>query len=164
MKNWSMALVALAPLALLGCGAESASSVFTVTSNDPLVSKALPAIRQACPGLDTYSSQFKQIRVENNYRTAVVFDIPEAARIPDAYKAYGHTCFIEIAPDGSGIFVEKMACKSVCLDQVNTPDGQLKIALASDEEVKRRECLTVFDLDPKTKQTIALPKPAHCKS
>lgn len=134
MKNWNMALVAVAPLALLGCGAESASSVFTVTSNDPLVSKALPAIRQACPGLDTYASQFKQIRIENNYRTAVVFDIPEAARIPDAYKASGHTCFIEIAPDGSGIFVEKMACKSVCLDRADVPDGQLKLPLSLDAQ------------------------------
>jgi hypothetical protein len=133
MKIWSMALVAAAPLVMSGCGAESASTVFTLTSNDPLVSKALPAIRQACPGLDTYASQFKQIRIENNYRTAIVFDIPEAARIPNTYKASGHTCFIEIAPDGSGIFVEKAACKSVCLDQADVPEGQLKLPLVSEK-------------------------------
>jgi len=129
MKNWSMALVVVAPLALLGCGAESTSSVFTVASNDPLVSKTLPAIRQACPGLNKYTSQFEQVRVENGYRTAVVFDIPESARIPDSYKAYGHTCFIEIESDASSIFIEKAACKSVCLDQASVPDGQLKLPL-----------------------------------
>jgi hypothetical protein len=166
MKKWTSPLIAVV---LVGCGesqpeqATSVRSVFTVDTKDELVIKALPATRLACPGLDRYASQFEDVRVEQQYRTAIVFYIPENTEIPDVYKAGGNNCFVEIAPDGSDIFVEKMACKSVCLDQVNTPDGQLKIALASDEEVKQRECLTVFDLDPKTKETVALPKPAHCK-
>lgn len=126
MKRWSLGLTALA---LVGCGSESAGSKFSVTTNDTLVANALPAIRQACPGLDKYASQFKAVRVEDNYRTSVVFDIPETAQIPDSYKAGGHSCFVEIDPDGKSIIVEKLACKSVCLDQAETPNGPLKIAL-----------------------------------
>jgi hypothetical protein len=122
-------LLGLSLLGLSGCGKEVAPSVFAVSSSDQLVIKALPGIRQVCPGLDKYSQTFKNIRVGGDFRTAILFDIPEIARIPDAYNAGGHTCYVEIDSTGKSIFIEKLACKSICLDQLNTPDGQLKIDL-----------------------------------
>ena len=147
-----------------GCGDEGPKAVttFAVDTQDELVTKVLPATRLACPGLNKYASEFDSVRVEQQYRTAIVFHIPESSSIPASYKAGGHNCFIEIEKDASAILVEKAACKSVCLDQLDVPDGQLKLALASDEEVKRKECLTVFSVDPETKQVVALPKPKHC--
>ncbi len=42
------------------------------------------------------------------------------------------------------------------------------VAKAEAELIKKRgegsECLTVYDMNPETKQVFALPKPAHCKS
>lgn len=119
-------------LYLSGCGKASPPPVFTVATNDELVINTLPAIREACPGLDKYAHSFETIRVESHFRTAILFDVPESTTIPAAYKAGGHTCYVEIDSDGKSIYIEKLACKSICLDQLNTPDGQLKIALSKE--------------------------------
>lgn len=130
MKARILGLLGFSLLVLSGCGKEStAPSVFAVTSDDHLVVKTLPGIRQVCPGLDKYSQTFRNIRVVDNFRTSIIFDVPETARIPDAYKAGGHTCHVEIDSEGKSIFIEKLACKSICLDELKTPDGQLKIDL-----------------------------------
>lgn len=165
MRKW---IAVLAALLVAGCGDKAAeqpkpsSSVFTVQTKDELVLKALPATRLACPGLDKYATQFEDVRVEPLYRTSIVFHVSETAKVPDAYKANGHNCFVEIEGDASAILIEKSACKSICLDEVAVPDGQLKLDLASDEEVKRRECLTSYDYDPVTQKTFEVQKPAHC--
>jgi nitrous oxide reductase len=118
-------------MTLMGCDKDQPqSTTFTVVTDDPKVNTALPAVRQACPGLDTYSSQFANTRVQQQFRTAIVFDIPDTARLPDAYKAAGHTCYLEIDSAGKTLFIEKQACKSVCLDQLDTPQGQLSLPLA----------------------------------
>lgn len=122
----------LAVSLLMGCGAESpkAPVAFNINTDNELVLKTLPATRMACPGLDKYAGDFQDVRVENHYRTTIVFHVPDQSRIPDAYKAGGHNCFIEIEGDGSAILIEKLACKSVCLNQLDVPDGQLKLTLA----------------------------------
>lgn len=117
-------------LYLSGCGDGPPTTEFVVVSDNELVTKSLPAIRRACPGLDKYSSSFEKARIENNYRTSILFDVRESSKVPGAYKAEGHTCYLEIDSTGKSIYVEKLACKSICLDQLNTPDGQLKIDLA----------------------------------
>ncbi|KAB0531346.1 MULTISPECIES: hypothetical protein [Pseudomonas] len=129
MKKKILGVFGLSLLTLSGCEIAAAFSVFSVPSDDPLVIKMLPAVRQVCPGLDKYSQEFERVRVEENFRTSILFDVPESASIPDAYKAGGHTCYIEIDSKGRSIFIEKLACKSICLDQLETPDGQLKIDL-----------------------------------
>lgn len=115
---------------LSGCGKEPITAGFQVVSDDPLVVQTLPSIRHACPGLDKYSQVLENVRIEENFRKSILFDVPESARIPDAYKAGGHTCYLEIDSSGKSIFIEKSGCKSICLDQLKTPDGQLKIDLA----------------------------------
>lgn len=165
MRKWT---AMLATLMIVGNAGKAvgqtlpSAPVFNVNTDDELVLKTLPAARMACPGLDRYADQFESVRVENHFRTSIVFHVPEASKVPDAYKAGGHNCFIEIENDGGAILVEKLACKSVCLDQVKVPDGQLKLKLESEEDIKRRECLTSYDYDPATKETFELPKPEHC--
>lgn len=128
-KTGSSFPLAIVLLGLAGCGSESDHSEFKIKTSDPLIKTALPAIRSVCPGLDKYAPQFSNLRVEQQFRTAITFEVSSSSRIPDAYKAGGHTCFIEVDADGKDIFIEKKACKSVCLDQVSTPDGQLKLSL-----------------------------------
>ncbi|MBT2294531.1 hypothetical protein [Pseudomonas fluorescens] len=132
MNTRILVLTGLSLLHLTGCGKESPPSVFTVTSNDELVVNTLPAIRDACPGLDKYAQSFENVRVGGHFRTAILFDVPESITIPATYQAGGHTCYIEIDSDGKTIYIEKLACKSICLDQLDTPDGQLKIGLAQE--------------------------------
>lgn len=115
--------------ALTGCGGESDSAEFKVITSDSLVTNALPNIRKVCPGLDIYSRQLSNIRVEQLFRTAIIFEVSGSSKIPEAYKAGGQTCFIEIDADGKNIFIEKMACKSVCQDQLMTSEGQMKLSL-----------------------------------
>lgn len=121
----------LGTLLLAACGDESSrqASAFNVETQDALVVKTLPAIRQACPGLDVYSSEFLNVRVQENYRTTIVFDISETAKLPPLFRAYGHSCFVEISPDGKDIFIDKAPCKSVCLNRSQVPDGQLTLPL-----------------------------------
>ncbi len=121
--------VAFSALAACGGDAPKQTTVFSVPTKDELVLASLPSIRQACPGLDKYSGSFQGNRVEKLFRTTIVFDINERNSIPEPYKASGHSCYVEIEKDGSAILIEKKACKSVCLDQLDVPDGQLKLSL-----------------------------------
>lgn len=122
-------VVAIGLLAACGGDAPKQPTVFNVATKDELVLASLPSIRQACPGLDKYAGSFQGSRVEEQFRTTIAFDINERNAIPEPYKAAGHRCFVEIEKDGSAILIEKNACKSVCLDQLDVPDGQLKLAL-----------------------------------
>lgn len=117
-------------LALTGCGGDSGPAEFKVITSNSLVTNALPGIRKACPGLDKYAPQLSNIRVEQQFRTVLLFEVSGSKKIPEAYKAGGQTCFIEIDTDGKSIFVEKKACKSVCQDQLTTSEGQLKLSVA----------------------------------
>lgn len=114
-------------LMLAGCG--GSESVFEVSTDNTLVNDLLPKIRQACPGLDAYSSEFVNIRVQDNYRTTIAFDIPQSAKLPPYFMAEGHSCYVEIGGDGAEVFVEKGACKSVCLNRSQVPEGQLVLPL-----------------------------------
>lgn len=129
MKTLQVLATAMVCAVLSACDSGGLQSKFNVESDDVLVKQVLPEIRQACPGLDKYSGQFESVRVEHNYRTTIAFDIPDAARLPDGYKADGHTCFLEVDDDGSLLLIEKAACKSVCLDQTDVPEGQMKLLL-----------------------------------
>lgn len=120
-------------LAACGGDASKQSAVFSVATKDELVRASLPSIRQACPGLDKYAGSFQDVRVEEQFRKTIAFDINERNTIPEPFMASGHSCFVEIEKDGSAILIEKKACKSVCLDQLDVPDGQLKISLTPTE-------------------------------
>ncbi|MDG9783687.1 hypothetical protein [Metapseudomonas otitidis] len=123
--------VLLIGAALLGGCSEEAqqASSFNVVTQNPLVIEALPSIRQACPGMDIYSSELKNVTVQEYYRTTIVFDVPETAKLPPLFRAGGHTCFIEIDSDGKGIFIDKGPCKSICLNRSQVPEGQLALPL-----------------------------------
>ncbi|MGF6098876.1 hypothetical protein [Pseudomonas sp. 18175] len=133
MKTRNLGVSILSLLALAGCESEKASSEFAVEKNSTLEPSTIVAIRQACPGLDKYAWQFKNIRIEKLFRRSILFDVPERSRIPDAYKAGGHTCYLEVSSDDKTLFIEKLACKSICLDQLNTPAGQLKLPLTGEQ-------------------------------
>lgn len=128
-KTGLIFLLALALFGLEGCGGESDHPEFRIITSNSLIKTALPAIRGVCPGLDKYAPQFSNLRVEQQFRAAITFEVSNSSKIPDAYKAGGHTCFIEVDDDGKNIFIEKKACQSLCLDKVSTPDGQLKLSL-----------------------------------
>ncbi|MEO8646107.1 hypothetical protein [Pseudomonas sp.] len=67
-----------------------------------------------------------------------------------------------------GSLGDYQANRSECL-QAADPVASAKAEAESDAELRKkfgggRECLTVFDVNPETKEVFAKPKPAHCKS
>ncbi|WP_171847138.1 hypothetical protein [Enterobacter chengduensis] len=91
---------------------------FGVKTDDVIVNKLLPAIKNLLPGLNRYADQFDNIRVEQNYWLTIEFHVPENASIPKEYLSQGNNCFIEINKEGTAVKVPKSACKSVALDRV----------------------------------------------
>lgn len=90
---------------------------FTVQSDSTLVNGTLSAIRHTLPGLNVYFPEMKNIHIEDNYWTSIVFTIPDTANIPPEYGVQGHNCFIEINKSGSAIKAPKSPCKSMALDK-----------------------------------------------
>jgi len=114
-------------LILAGCG--SSDTIFEVPTDNALVKGSLQSIRQVCPGLDAYSSELTNIKVQNNIRTTIAFDIPAPAKMPPAFMAGGQSCFLELGADGKQVIIEKDACKAVCLNRAQVPDGQMVLSL-----------------------------------
>lgn len=87
---------------LAGCGdnadpaeAQSPSvehSVFSVKTDNPIVKRELPFIRQQCPGLNKYAANFEKFEVsDDSIRpvTTVQFHIKDDNNIPNDYAASG---------------------------------------------------------------------------
>lgn len=119
--------LALALSLLFGCdsGADGVSNSpstpsieFSVKTDNVIVNKLLPAIKNLLPGLNRYADQFDNIRVEQNYWLTIEFHVPENANIPKEYLSQRNNCFIEINKEGTAVKVPKRACKSVALDKV----------------------------------------------
>lgn len=107
-----------------------------------LVAQKWPALRAACPGLDKFSAALQPATVEDNFsyapedaqRASVSYRIADSdTSIPAKYGAAGHTCYFEVARDGSEGIVSKSACQAVCLDRkvesTELQSGNLRVAL-----------------------------------
>ena len=127
---------------LAGCGdnadpaeAQSISvehSVFSVKTDNPIVKRELPFIRQQCPGLDKYAANFEKLEVsEDSIRpvTTVQFHIKDDNNIPNDYAASGHNCFLFISNNAQEVKISKSACQSVCLDKMDVPGGDMILKL-----------------------------------
>ena len=130
---------------LAGCGdnadpaeAQSPSvehSVFSVKTDNPIVKRELPFIRQQCPGLDKYAANFEKFEVsDDSIRpvTTVQFHIKDDNNIPNDYAASGHNCFLFISNNAQEVKISKSACQSVCLDRVDVPGGDMIVKLDKD--------------------------------
>ncbi len=117
---------------LAACSPDTEKTEFRVDTSNALVKSSLPSIRKACPGLDKFASELGAVRIQENLRTTLVFDVPDSAQVPSDYKAAGNTCFIEIEGDGKSAVIEKAACKAICLDRIESPGKQLVLNLAGD--------------------------------
>jgi len=54
--------------------------------------------------------------MEETSRVEVVFKITDnPVKIPNSFRAWGHTCGYGISPDGRSIRIQKRTCVSVCL-------------------------------------------------
>ena len=90
------------------------------------VATAWPKAVKACPGFKKYEGDLSFKGVEDNYsyapdnakRIEVIFKVSESPKqIPSAYRAFGHTCYFSLSPDGSTLSISKSSCASVCADQ-----------------------------------------------
>ncbi|MFJ2713438.1 hypothetical protein ACIOZM_21530 [Pseudomonas sp. NPDC087346] len=87
----------------------------------------------------------------------------------NAQLAATHNGGIEKIPGSiKGALDEYQEKRDDCLHSAN-PVTSAKADAESDADLKQktgggRECLTVFTVDPATKEVVAKPKPAHCKS
>lgn len=90
------------------------------------VAVAWPKAVKACPGFKKYEGDLTFKEVTDNFAYAppesmfidVVFKVSDSPKlIPSTYKAFGHTCYFSISPDGSTLSIAKSPCARVCVDQ-----------------------------------------------
>lgn len=87
----------------------------------------------------------------------------------NAQLAAAHNGGVEKIPGAiKSAFDEYQEKRDDCLQSAD-PVVSAKVDAELNAELKKeigggRECLTVFDVDPETKEVVAKPKPAHCKS
>lgn len=133
-------------------------SVFSVETDNPIVKRELPFIRQQCPGLDKYAVNFEKFEVyDDNMRpvTTVQFHIKDVNNIPNDYAASGHNCFLFISNNAQEVKISKSACQSVCFDKADVPGGDLivkldkeNVPMTNDGTPPREGCLRVFSSTP----------------
>lgn len=114
-------------VALTGCGSEGAGDFKINLPADPgLRSKTetvLPAILKTCPGLKRYGNDLGFASVNagsmRGYEggieiTFAVIERPQ--RLPSSIRTVsaGQTCYINVKPDRSKIYIGKTACHSIC--------------------------------------------------
>ena len=97
-----------------------------------VVAAAWPKAIQACPGLVKFATDLSFVGVEDNYSVAppharridVKFKVAESPKqVPAEYRAFGHTCFFSLSPDGTKLSIAKTACASICLDSASSSSG-----------------------------------------
>lgn len=162
MKHFFLPL-GICALLLSGCGDDGAAqptapTTFNVETDNPIVKRELPFIREECPGLDKYAANFDKFKVyKDGMRpvTTVEFHIKDENNIPGDYIASGHTCFLFISNNAHEVKISKSACQSVCYDRANVPGGDLvvkldkeRVAMTADKKPPREGCLMVFSPEP----------------
>lgn len=98
-----------------------------------LIIKSLPKIKRVCPGLNKYSRSLQQAEIIDDLnsefveyrRVTISFKVSDGkSDIPNSYRAWGHTCYMDISPDGKFLTITKDPCKSVFTDlQVENSTG-----------------------------------------
>ncbi|EMK0351708.1 hypothetical protein V8J08_003981 [Citrobacter amalonaticus] len=129
-------------------------SFFSVETDNPVVKRELPFIRQQLPGLDKYAGSFEKFEVsEDSERpvTTVQFHIKDENNIPGDYIASGHNCFLFISNNIHEVKISKSACQAVFLDKTDVPGGDLivkldkeNVPMTDDGKAPREGCLKVF--------------------
>ncbi|ENO0459652.1 hypothetical protein ACAK56_003691 [Salmonella enterica] len=162
MKRFFVPL-GVAALLLAGCGDDdvakpAAPTTFNVETDNPIVKRELPFIRQQFPGLDKYAANFEQFKVYDDTMrpiTTVEFRVKDENNIPGSYIASGHTCFLFISNNAHEVKISKSACQSVFFDRVDVPGGDLvvkldkeKVPMTADQKPPREGCLMVFSPEP----------------
>ena len=85
-------------------------AVFSVETDNPVVNRELPFIRQQLPGLDKYADSFEKVEVsEDSERpvTTVQFHIKDENNIPSDYIASGHNCYLFISNNAHEVKISK---------------------------------------------------------
>ncbi|EIZ1729839.1 hypothetical protein MOS91_001911 [Salmonella enterica] len=133
-------------------------SVFNIETDNPVVKRELPFIRQQLPGLDKYAGSFEKFEVSEDSERAVTtvqFHIKDENNIPGDYIASGHNCFLFISNNVHEVKISKSACQAVFLDKTDVPGGDLTVKLdkenvpmTDDGKAPREGCLKVFSPKP----------------
>ncbi|WPM84838.1 hypothetical protein QNH14_21350 [Apirhabdus apintestini] len=155
-------------LVLSGCGdntdpADTSTTakehpVFSVETDNPVIKRELPFIRQQLPGLDKYADSFEKIEVsEDSERpvTTVQFHIKDENNIPSDYIASGHNCYLFISNNAHEVKISKSACQAVFFDKTDVPGGDLtvkldkeKVPMTDDGKTPRAGCLKAYSPEP----------------
>lgn len=133
-------------------------SVFSIETDNSVVNRELPFIRQQLPSLDKYADSFEKFEVsEDSVRTVttVQFHIKEENNIPGDYIASGHNCFLFISNNVHEVKISKSACQAVLFDKNDVPGGDLivkldkeNVPMTDDGKAPREGCLKVFSPKP----------------
>ena len=133
-------------------------AVFSVETDNPVVNRELPFIRQQLPGLDKYADSFEKVEVsEDSERpvTTVQFHIKDENNIPSDYIASGHNCYLFISNNAHEVKISKSACQAVLFDKTDVPGGDLtvkldkeKVPMTDDGKTPRAGCLKAYSPEP----------------
>lgn len=133
-------------------------AVFSVETDNPVVNRELPFIRQQLPGLDKYADSFEKVEVsEDSERpvTTVQFHIKDENNIPSDYIASGHNCYLFISNNAHEVKISKSACQAVFFDKTDVPGGDLtvkldkeKVPMTDDGKTPRAGCLKAYSPEP----------------
>ena len=113
---------------ITGCGSENTANPFKINlPEDPELRSrteaTLPVVLKACPGLNNYSNDFSVAEVSvgsmRDYEGGIeiTFTVVENPRqMPSSIRSrsMGHTCYINVKPDTSKIYIAKTGCHSIC--------------------------------------------------
>ena len=133
-------------------------AVFSVETDNPVVNRELPFIRQQLPGLDKYADSFEKLAVsEASERpvTTVQFHIKDENNIPSDYIPSGNTCYLFISNNAHEVKISKSACQAVFFDKTDFPGGDLtvkldkeKVPMTDDGKTPRAGCLKAYSPEP----------------
>lgn len=130
-------LLAFVAAILCGCSQEQQQLTFEMPSDinpqiKQVVEVAWPKMLAACPGFNRYASDMSFAGIEDNLayapddakRIEVKFKVTESpVRIPVSYRAFGHTCYFGVTPDGKKLTISKSPCASICANSEISTTG-----------------------------------------
>ncbi|WP_072627867.1 hypothetical protein [Serratia marcescens] len=106
-------------------------SIFTVDSSNSVINASLPSLRSVFPGLNKYKDALHSLatyRQKSGWHT-LKFVVGAEPSVPESYGVRGHVCYINLNPEGDYARVSVASCRSLLLDQQDTPSNNYRFIL-----------------------------------
>ncbi|MFI8017661.1 hypothetical protein ACIF2R_01620 [Serratia marcescens] len=109
----------------------NSDSVFSVDTSNSVINASLPALRGVFPGLNKYKDALHSVatyRQKSGWHT-LKFVVGAEPSVPESYGVKGKACYINLNPEGDYARVSVASCRSLLLDQQDTPSNNYRFIL-----------------------------------